>query len=212
MKSDLLKLNRFTTIPFLMDMLVREKLTLLNPSFWEDQNDKGTVEAFKYRSGINSIYALCLTYGNETVHHWNAFANGSSGCCIEFSPDRLFSNLGLNSNLRHGKVLYNSIKNLRNFSDEELPYLKRLPFKTEKEYRLLLLDENPQQPAFDLDINLDVIRRITISNKVPKSVYKSLKTVLLNINPAFQGKIVHSTLFKNQIWLNHFISDPVIFE
>jgi len=78
MEKEIVKINRFTTIPFLLDLLLRQKLTLLNPSSWEDYNDRETVEAIKNRAGVSAVYALCLTYGNETVHHWNAFGNGTS--------------------------------------------------------------------------------------------------------------------------------------
>jgi hypothetical protein len=44
MQTEFKKLNRFTSIPFLIDLLKREKLSLLNPSFWEDYNDRETVE------------------------------------------------------------------------------------------------------------------------------------------------------------------------
>ena len=207
MVTDILKINRFTTIPFLLDLLQREKLTLLNPSSWEDYNDKETVEAFKKRSGFSSVYALCLTYGNETVHHWNAFANGTSGCCIEFSPEKLFKILDALPNVSHGKASYMSIKQLRDFTSQELPYFKRLPFKPEREYRIIATSDQSQKPALDIGIDLSIIRRITISNKVPPVVFKSLKKIIADINPSFSGKIIHSTLFNNQIWINHFKSD-----
>lgn len=211
--SEIVKLNRFTTIPFLIDMLSREKLTLLNPDFWEDFNDRETVKAYQSSVNAKSVYALCLTYRNETVHHWNAFANGTSGCCIEFSPEKLFSYLSAAKGVVHNKVEYLSINSLKSFEPEKLPYLKRLPFKPEKEYRIIATSNLEQVAAFDIDIDIDVIRRITISNKVPKPIFLSLKKVIKNINPKLTGKIVHSTLFRNETWINHFkgsISAPMI--
>jgi hypothetical protein len=185
-------------------MLKRETLTLLNPDFWEDFNDRETIKAYKKSSQAQSIYALCLTYANETVHHWNAFASGTSGCCIEFSPDKLFSILANTVGVIHEKVEYLGVNRLGSFDNKKLPYLKRLPFEPEKEYRILATSDREQVAAFDIKIDLNVIRRITISNKVPEPVFASLKEVLLNINPAFKGKITHSTLFKNSTWINHF--------
>jgi hypothetical protein len=153
MEKEIVKINRFTTIPFLLDFLLRKKLTLLNPSSWEDYNDRETVEAFKNRAGVSAVYALCLTYGNETVHHWNAFANGTSGCCIEFNPDKLFGILNGVQGVSHGKTSYMSIRNLRDFSADELPYFKRLPFKPEKEYRIIATTNEPQKSAFDIEID-----------------------------------------------------------
>jgi hypothetical protein len=204
MDKEIKKLNRFTTIPFLIDMLAREKLTLLNPGFWEDANDRETIEIFRNKTNAKSVYALCLTHESETVHHWNAFANGTSGCCIEFSPEKLFEILKRTKGVSHGKATYMTINKLGSFSDEQLPYFKRIPFKPEKEYRIIATSNDPQVAAFDIDIELDAIRKITISNKVPKPVFTSLKKILLGINPDFKGKVYHSTLFNNQIWINHF--------
>ncbi|WP_231426981.1 hypothetical protein [Pedobacter sp. Leaf250] len=204
MSENLIKLNRFTTIPFLIDMLERKKLTLLNPGFWEDFNDRETVEAYKSRINANGIYALCLTYGTGSIHHWNAFANGTSGCCIELSPEKIFGVLSKTQGVIHGKAVYMGIKNLSDFKTEQLPYFKRLPFKTEKEYRIIATSDNPQQAAFDIDIDLNVIRRITLSNKLPKPVFKSLKIILSSLLSPHKIPILHSTLFSNQIWISHF--------
>lgn len=206
MQSEIKKLNRFTTLPFVTDLLLRKKLTLLNPEFWEDYNDRATLEIFRKNSNAESVYALCLTYQNETIHHWNAFANGTSGCCIEFSPERLFTLLGKIDEVNHGKAQYIKVGDLKkhNFENEQLPYLKREPFKPENEYRIIAMSNQPQKPAFDIDIDLSIIRRITISNKIPESVFESNKKVLLQIAPELKGKIFHSTLYRNSTWINHF--------
>jgi len=200
----MIKLNRFTTIPFLIDMLQRETLTLLNPGFWEDYNDRETVESYRIKTNSKSIYALCLTQGNETVHHWNAFANGTSGCCIEFSPEKLFSFLNESVGVEHGAAEYVSLKNLRGLETSRLPYLKQQPFEPENEYRIIAVSEKEQVAALDIPIDLGVIRRITLSNKLPEPVFDSLKDVLQFINPNLKAKISHSTLFKNSTWINHF--------
>ena len=73
------KLNRFTSLPYLIDMLEKNELTLLDPSGWEDKNERITIEQYKEHNGYESIYALCMTDKAETYHHWNAFTNGDSG-------------------------------------------------------------------------------------------------------------------------------------
>lgn len=47
MVSEIIKLNRFTTVPFLIDLLRRKKLALLNPSFWKDVNDREITEVYR---------------------------------------------------------------------------------------------------------------------------------------------------------------------
>ncbi len=199
MPHEIKKLNRFTTIPFLIDLLHRKKLTLLDPSSWEDYNDRKTLEMYKQRVGAKSIYALCLTEG-ETIHHWNAFANGTNGCCIEFSPQKLFSTLENIEGMSHGKTEYVQLRNLGSFDTSRLPYYKRHAFQPEKEYRIIATSTAAQKPVFETDIDLSVIRRITISSKVPETVFRSLKQVLRQVSPEFKGRIYHSTLFDNKTW------------
>jgi len=159
----------------------------------------------KYREsiGAGSIYALCFTHNSETVHHWSAFAGGSAGCCLEFSPDRLFSILDAYDNVSHGKVEYISMPGIGDVKPENLPFVKRRPFAPEKEYRIIATSSAQQRPAFDIDIDINVIRRITISNKIPNVVYQSIKESLMELAPEYKGKIYHSTLYNNPVWINN---------
>lgn len=199
-------LNRFTTIPFLIDMLTRKQLTLLNPNSWEDYNDRVTVELYRTRKNAHGIYALCLTDKRETVHHWNAFANGTSGCCIEFSTKKLLKCVSGVKGIIHGRVDYVKIQGLNKYGNdiEKLPYIKREPFLPESEYRIMVLSDEPQRQVFDIPIDLGIINRITVSNKLPEVVFKSLEHGLYRLAPDFKGKISHSTLFNNSKWINHF--------
>lgn len=199
-------LNRFTTVPFLIDMMSRRQLTLLNPAFWEDYNDRVTMELYKKRKKAESVYALCLTDRRETIHHWNTFASGTSGCCIEFDRRKLIQCLKSVEGVAHGKVEYVKINDLAQVSTKvnKLPYLKREPFEPEREYRIVATCSRPQQPAFDIPLDINSIRRITISNKLPEPVFKSLKEGLMNIAPDYKGRISHSTLLNNARWVNHF--------
>lgn len=196
------KLNRFTTLPFLMDLLKRKKLALLNPRFWDDYNDRETMEIYRNNVKAEGIYALCFTHGSETIHHWNAFAGGTSGCCIEFSPERLFAILDKDERIQHGRVEYVAMQNLK-YNAAELPFVKRQPFAPEKEYRIIAACPE-QHAAFEIDIDINIIRRITITNKLPQVVFKSIKELLLQIAPEYKGKIYQSTLYNNPVWINHF--------
>lgn len=208
MHSELKKLNRFTTLPFVIDLLKRRKLSLVNPAFWEDYNDRATVEMYRKITKANAIYALCLTYENETIHHWNAFAGGTAGCCIEISPKKLFASLAKVPEIIHGKAEYLRINDLKSkkLQPHQYPFVKREPFKPENEYRLIAVSEAPQQPTFDVDIDLGIIRRITINNKMPEIIFESTKQNLLQLAPELNKKIFHSTLYNNARWTNHFLN------
>ena len=205
--DDIEKLNRFTTLPFLFDMLFRKQLTLLNPDSWEDYNDRITVKAYKNKVNANSIYALCLTYKSETVHHWNAFANGPSGCCIEFDYQKLKALLDKKPNVRHSKSEYIKVSSISKYSTanyKDLPFIKRLPFKPENEYRIIATAENTQNPCFDIPINLNIITKITLSNKLPEISFNSVRSALGKLQPAVLSKIRRSTLYDNSTWVNYF--------
>lgn len=205
MEAEIKKLNRFTTLPFLLDMLNRKKLTLVNPNYWEDYNDRETMDAYRKKTNAESIYALCFTHKNETIHHWNAFANGTSGCCIEFSPTKLIEILD-RGNVSHKKTEYIRIKDLSSLeiTTKELPYVKRYPFAPENEYRIIATSKEKQKAIFEIDIDIQIIRRITLSNKMPENVFESNKKILLQIAPQLKGKIYHSTLYGNNNWITHF--------
>ena len=87
--ADLTKLNCYTTLPVLLDLLKRRRLVLLDPKSWEDKNDSGVMEENKRRKKVPRLFALCFSWGDETIHQWKAFADGISGCCIEFDAQRI---------------------------------------------------------------------------------------------------------------------------
>src|SRR5690606_14703226 len=97
--------------------------------------------------GFESVYALCLSDNRETIHHWNAFANGSSGCCIEFYQERLLAILDKSEGVKYGKTTYVKVADLnkQEFNDDMLPFIKRHPFKPEKEFRIIVLSNEKQK-------------------------------------------------------------------
>lgn len=200
------KLNRFTSLPYLIDMLEKNELTLLDPSGWEDKNERITIEQYKELNGYESIYALCMTDKAETYHHWNAFTNGDSGCCIEFDKAKLEVVLEEN-NVKFESVEYIELNKL-SFAGEknQLPFYKRHPFWHEGEFRLIYCSKEPQKPTYPIKIDKieDYINQIHLSSKLPEPVFKSVKALFGNKYPSIEHKIKHSTLFNNNKWANHF--------
>jgi hypothetical protein len=99
------KLSRYTNFPVLIDLLLRKKLVLLSPDSWDDRNDAEVMLEYKKRKKLKHLYAACFSEGDETIHHWIAYSNGSSGCCIEFDRKQILSAVRDIPEIRKGSVV-----------------------------------------------------------------------------------------------------------
>ncbi|MEO3402834.1 hypothetical protein AAFN85_02965 [Mucilaginibacter sp. CAU 1740] len=204
------KLKRYTTLPILLDMLDRKKLTLLTPDLWDDKNDSAVIHAYKSRKAIKSLHAVCLSQGDDTVHHWKTFSGGGSGCMIEFDAPKLFELLKGIPGIRHGVVRYKKLSDVegKNFviDLDQMPFTKRWPYRCEEEYRIILEGDHPES-FYDIDMPLNLIRRITVSQQMPRSVFKTIKGYLKGITKNPESKIYQSTLYENKRWIKCFSQD-----
>lgn len=202
--ADLIKLNRFTSLPILLDLLERQKLVLLDPESWDDENDTDIILEYKRKANIEKLFALCFTHESETIHHWKTFANGPAGCCIEFKADRLIAIFNSVKGLRHGKVSYKRINDARSPLElEKTPFIKRRPYEFEREYRAIW-EGKCEADCFEIDMPLDTIRRITFSQQMPEVIFESVKSMLVRNYPGLKRKINRSTIYRNETWINYF--------
>lgn len=205
----MVKLNRFTTLPVLLDLLLRKKLTLLDPKMWDDRNDSEVILEYKKRKGIKSLLVICFSYGDETVHHWKSYSNGSGGCVIEFDAAKLIALLNKIPKIKHKKVEYKKLSEVEDkealFNLDDLPFIKRWPYRCEEEYRVIF-ETNDEQSLYEIDIPLDIIRRITISQHMPESIYSTLRVLLKEID-GNSSRINRSTLYENKRWMKSFKQD-----
>jgi hypothetical protein len=203
--SKVTKLNRFTTLPILLDLLQRQKLTLLKPETWEDKNDSEIILEYKKRKKIQNLFAICFSHGDETIYHWKTFSNGSSGCCIEFDAPGLFKVLDGIPRLIHGKISYKKLSRVesKGVTTNRIPFTKRWPYRCEEEYRIIVTSED-ESDFFDIDIPLDVINKITISQQIPDQIYKTLVNQLKSLKGDQKSRINRSTLYSNKRWINSF--------
>jgi hypothetical protein len=204
MNSNITRLNRFTTLPVLLDFLERKKLVLLDPKSWDDKNDTEVILAYKEKKGIEKLFALCFTHDYETIHHWKTFANGSSGCCIEFDADKLIQ-IFKKAKLRHGIVEYKKIKEAtpNSFKLNQMPFIKRKPYECEQEYRIIW-EGDTDANVFELDVPLDTINKITISQQMPEQVFITIKNLLKKTFDDPEKRISRSTIYENKRWINSF--------
>jgi hypothetical protein len=201
------KLNRFTTLPVLLDLLERRKLTLLDPKLWDDRNDSEVILAYKKKKGVKNLFAVCLSHGDETVHHWKTFSDGTSGCVIEFDAEKLFDIIAKIPGLRHGEISYKKLLEVEKkdavIDIEDMPFTKRWPYRCEEEYRIIV-ENSSDETFFEIDITLDIIKRITISQHMPQPIYATIKNYLNALGRDASSKISRSTLYENKKWINRF--------
>lgn len=203
--KDLKKLNRYTTLPVLLDLLERKKLVLLDPSRWEDQNDSEVMLAYKKRTKISSLCALCFRQGDETIHSWRTFADGISGCCIEFTASLLLPILQGVPGVRYGSVRYRKMHEVgtRTIPLDMVPFTKRWPYRCEEEFRVIR-EGNDKAKLFEIDIDLRTIRKITVNQRMPDQVYKTIRDLLRQSFADPSKRINRSTLYRNDIWIKRF--------
>jgi len=52
------KLNRYTSLPILLDLLRRRKIVLVDPSTWEDRNDADIIKEYQKKKSFEIIYGM----------------------------------------------------------------------------------------------------------------------------------------------------------
>ncbi len=186
-------------------MLKRRRLVLLEPTSWEDKNDSEIMAEYKRRKGVKRLFALCFSHGDETIHHWKAFADGTSGCCIEFDMREFKALMRKHPDVRHGPVNYKTLQEIRDRSirTKDIPFTKRWPYRCEDEYRIIW-EGDCSDTFYEIEFDLRMINKITISQRMPKQVYATIKEYLREVFDDPEKKINRSTLFENRVWINKF--------
>jgi hypothetical protein len=202
------KLNRFTVLPVLLDMLINKHLVFSDPKNWPDKNDSEILEIYeenkKYRHKKDvKLFALCFLMGNETVHHWNAFANGIGGCCIQFNKaklEKLFSAYKKDG-LRFGRVVYKKLIEDVSNRASRIPFQKRDPYRIEKEFRVIW-EKNAEEKQCIIPLDdLEVITKVTLSPNMPDLLFKTTEAFL---KKHFKVPVNPSTLYRNSAWIKKF--------
>jgi len=187
-------LHRYTSIANVVQLLETGRLTLRSPVHWEDRNDAFAIDLYRRRIGAKAIAAVCFTQASETYHHWKVFA--PHGACIEFDKARLLAVFKGLPGVRQGAVRYREIARLKQQppNEADLPFLKRHPYRDEREYRVLYVGGG--EPSFP--VPLAAIRRITLSPWLtPEQVARerrAMKTIKASL------KVYRTTVLENADW------------
>lgn len=195
-------LNRYTTLPVLLDILVRKKLVLLNPSTWEDRNDSHYLERYKAEKKLKTVVAICFSKNPETFHLWKIFSSGPAGVCIEFDKDLLVNPLKDEPGFLPKDVVYKLIKDVTRTRPliAEWPFIKRWPFRDEGEYRIIFQSKTEELPVKEVPIEIAWIKKVTLSPWMPTSVAQTVKQVIKSITECEKLIVEQSTLLETSTW------------
>ncbi len=134
------------------------------------------------------------------VHPWKAFADSSSGCYLKIDSDNINRKISNNDGFRQGEVKYIKMWDLKKetISINDIPFLKRWPYRDEKEYRYIF-ESDEEKGKVAIPIGLDDIISITFSEKMPEHTFSAIKDMI-----KFRYKIsriYRTTIYKNEIWI-----------
>ncbi len=195
-------LRRYTDLPALIYLLSKRKITLLDPTLWDDSNDSHYLSVYKEKKQLQSLLALCFSQTTERYHHWKVFAGNSAGVCIQFKRPQLLEILESRGGIRAEAVEYLQIKDIQENNPEihQLPFIKRQAFKDEQEFRVIYESETETLNKLDISIPLSCIVKITLSPWSHFSLASTVKRMLKSIEGCNELKIVRSTLVGNREW------------
>lgn len=201
-------LCRYTSLPFLLDILRKKRLTFVDPNNWEDKNDSYFIELYKEKSGMKSVLALCFveyeSKDAEKYHHWKVYSGSTSGVCIQFKGDKLISYIDSVPGIIHNTVTYKTVKELRTICQEtswkELPFIKRKAYNGEVEFRIIYNIQSEELKSKPLPIELDLISRITLNPWIHKPDNESVFKVIREIKGCEKIILSNTTLLDFGKW------------
>ncbi len=195
-------IRRYTTLSSLLHLLNHKQITLLNPAFWDDRNNSYFINRFKEQNNLKSLLALCFTEAEETYHHWRVFAHGSDGVCIAFRKQDVLAAIDGAVGIRAKSVRYERIRNLKMLRPRtaSLPFLKRHPYRDEKEFRIVYSSAAEEIETKSFPIDLACIRRVTLSPWIPPVLADSVKAAIRRLPGCDSFELYQTTLLENEHW------------
>ena len=184
-------LRYYTQLPFTLKTLKEKKLHLGDTNFFKDPKDQKWTRASLGKD--ENLYALCLTYEAELIHHWHDYADGKYGCCFVFDG-RLLIEAAKKNNLLCGCGLVNYIKNIsrhpKDVVHDTAPFCKAWPYRCEHEYRII------SKTVQELQMEFNWIKKITITSLLDNKSFNFFKAEIKSIDNGIT--VSHSKLEKEK--------------
>jgi len=196
-------IRRYTTIAATLDILRRKELPLLNPETWDDRNDRFFMERYKSVKGIEGFYALCAAQCSETYHHWRVFTGAADGACLEIKRAPLEAALTGVPGITFREVTYlrlDEVDALTEADVDRLPFVKRVGFAPEEEYRIILETDELQRAAYNIELPHSMIGQVFLNPWLPKPLAESVIASIRDIPGCSKLKVSRSHLIDNARW------------
>ncbi|MBU1346852.1 MAG: hypothetical protein KKA16_07855 [Alphaproteobacteria bacterium] len=198
-------LRRYTDVLSLLDMVRHGRLSLMSPERWFDQNDSFGMAEYGKRKGEGSVYALCMTEGKETAHHWQLFAGHSHGLCVQFDKDEFIAHVSkADPSVLAGWVQYKNLTEIRDLSPiptDAIPFLKRDTFSAEAEYRVVAWEWDVlSSDTYTIKMPPSLIKKVTLGPTMPEPLARTLKDIACGQDGCDDIPFAISRLINNQSW------------
>jgi hypothetical protein len=210
-------LRRYTDLTALIDLLINRRVGVFGYQSWVDANDRRAMNIWQSTLHYGFAGALCLTESSETFHHWQVFANGPAGVCIVFDKEKLkamFSKqgpLGLHSYFIANPVEYvrmDKVASLDATDIHRLPFLKRVGFRDEREFRIIGYQVEEGISAMYVPLDPSAILKVIFTPFAHPTLVKSCKAALKSLDGWERLRIEHSRLTDNQTWQKALLNFP----
>jgi hypothetical protein len=200
--NDIELLHRYTSLSSLFDILNKKRLTLLNYDNWDDKNDAFYMEKYKERKKLKTVLALCFSEANETYHHWKIYTPQSDGVRITFHRERLLKIVCHVKNVRAERIVYKRIDEINKLKPvvNRLPFMKRLPYKDEKEFRIVYVNDAENLEMKELPIKLGCIAKVTLNPWLPNPLVDAVKATIHSIPDCAGITVGRTGLLENERW------------
>ncbi len=195
---------RYTNIAAIIDVLSRNELPLLDPTSWDDRNDRHFMNLYRGFIGAEVVYAACCTLSNETYHHWRVFG-GRNGAYLEFERAELERHLSTLVDTGHPitfkQVSYFTLDRIEmgRLKPGDLPFAKRWGFQAEREYRIIA-EGTASQLTYPIPLPVRLIRKVVVNPWLTKDVYESVKASMRKIDGCSKLDVGRSHLIDNTRW------------
>ncbi len=197
-----IKIRRYTNLDELLSILNQNSITFYDQKMWEDQNDICYISKYKKLNHYRSVLVKCFAKAEETYLMWKAYTNKEKGVCIEFDQMRLINKIS-SKNIISRSVIYTTIKSRQSNRQKLglLPFLKRYPYKGEKEYRIVYFSPDKYLSSASIPIDRSCILRILLSPWLTNTMVETQKDEIKKINGWNDLLVMKSSVLSNHEWM-----------